>query len=437
MKITLDQFLSETNYFDKFLILLIFLFPILLCNSIFLADLSASIIALSTIYLYCSKKNKELFFEIKTPFYFFILFYFLIILSLIFSFSFKDSFLPSFFYFRYFLFAVGIYYFFEKYHFFSKIIFYSLIITFFLVFLDSTKQYLIGTNFFNKPIGIDPTPFITGFFGNEKKLGSFLVRLLPLVLSILYFLNFKKFDIYIIILWGVFIFLSSERTALFLYFIIVLFSFLINKKKLKFLFLCFLIFFTLFTFHEKLRFKYIDYTLQQLGFADTEWNKVNDGKIRYYSKEHEDLSYTALVIFKNNIFNGSGIKTFYKICNQFKLKNEQKKINKFNFLERNNVIKCSTHPHNTYFQILSEIGIFGFLMVFFLFFKTLFLNLKIFFKKNNNNVALSFYFLNVGIMINIFPLIPSGSIFNNWISLILFYPLGFWLYMNKKYNEKK
>ena len=27
------------------------------------------------------------------------------------------------------------------------------------------------------------------------------------------------------------------------------------------------------------------------------------------------------------------------------------------------------------------------------------------------------------------PLIPSGSFFNNWISLMIFFPLGFLLYM--------
>ena len=61
----------------------------------------------------------------------------------------------------------------------------------------------------------------------------------------------------------------------------------------------------------------MDYTLQQLGFLETKWNKDHIEKKRYFSKEHEDLSLTALVIFKDNIFNGSGIKTFYQTCNFF------------------------------------------------------------------------------------------------------------------------
>ena len=435
MKITYDQLLSETDFFDKFLILLIFLFPIALCVSIFLADMFASITALSIIYSFFFRENKELFLNIKIQFYFFILFYLIILLSLIFSSSFEDSFLPSFFYFRYFIFVVGVYYLLEKYTFFSRVLLYSLVSTFFLIFIDSTKQFIFGENFFNYPMGMDPTLFITSFFGNEKKLGSYLVRLLPLILSLIYFLNLKKFDIYIIILFGIFIFLTSERTALFLYFVIIFFSFLIIKNKVKFFLIGFLIFFTLFSANDKLRYKYVDYTLKQLGFIETKWNRA-EGKIRYFSKEHEDLSYTALIIFKDNVLNGSGIKTFYRICNNYKLNVEQNKISNYNIFNRNNIITCSTHPHNTYFQILSEIGIFGFLMIFFLFCKILFLNLKIFFKKKYNNVSLSYYFLNVGIIINLFPLIPSGSFFNNWISLIMFYPLGFWLYVNKKYDEQ-
>ena len=51
------------------------------------------------------------------------------------------------------------------------------------------------------------------------------------------------------------------------------------------------------------------------------------GKKRYFSKEHEDLSLTAFTIFKDNHLHGSGIKTFYKICNLYKLNEKEKNIN--------------------------------------------------------------------------------------------------------------
>jgi hypothetical protein len=42
---------------------------------------------------------------------------------------------------------------------------------------------------------------------------------------------------------------------------------------------------------------------------------------------------------------------------------------------------------------------------------------------------LSFYFMTL------FPLLPSGNFFNNWLSIIIYYPLGFLLFIikSKKY----
>ena len=436
MKIIFNHFLNKTNNLDKLLISLVFLFPFLLSISIFFADLFASISALIVIALFFLKENKKIFFQIKFELYFFIVFYIILLLSLIFSISISKSFLPSFFYFRYFLFIIGIYYLFKKYTFFKNIFFYSLIFTFLIISIDSFIQFLLGYNILGYKVGGDPTPYLTSFFDDEKKLGSYLVRLLPLILSMIYIINLNKYSNYIILIFGALIFLSSERTALFLFFIVSIFYFLIIQKKIKFLIISSLIIISFFTFNEKLRYKYLDYTFQQFGFIETMWNKNYAGKKRFFSKEHEDLSLTAFTIFKDNYFNGSGVKTFYKICNLYKLEEKQKNISYLNYLNRNNKITCSTHPHNTYLQILSEIGIFGFLMIFFLFLKALYENIFIIYKKKLSNINISYYLLNVGIIINLFPLIPSGNFFNNWLSLIMFYPLGCWLFIRQEYKNK-
>ena len=436
MKIIFNQFLSKTNILDKLLISLIFLFPLFLSLSIFLADLFASISALIVIALLFFKENKKYFFQIKSEINFFLIFYFIVLISLLFSKSLDKSFLPSFFYFRYFLFILGIYYLFKKHNFFINIFFYSLIFTFSIITIDSFIQFLMGYNLLGYKVGLDPTPYLTSFFDDEKKLGSYLIRLMPLFLSLLYMLNLKKFSPIIILIFGVIIFLSSERTALFLLFVLLLFYFLINKKKIKFLIISSLVIFIVFISNDKLRYKYLDYTLQQLGFIKTSWNQNYEDKKRFFSKEHEDLALTSLIIFKDNFFKGSGIKTFYEVCNLYKLKEEESKLDYLKFLNRNNKITCSTHPHNTYLQILSEIGIFGFFMIFFLFLRALYENIKIIFKKNFSNLIMSYYLLNVGIIINLFPLIPSGNFFNNWMSLIMFYPLGYLLYMHKEIKRE-
>ena len=192
----------------------------------------------------------------------------------------------------------------------------------------------------------------------------------------------------------------------------------------------------IFSLNPNLKYKYLDYTLKQLGFLDANWNKDYNNIVRYYSKEHENLSLTASFIFKKNYLNGIGIKNFYKVCNFYKMNKNQEQKKYFDYFKRNNNIQCSTHPHNTYLQILSEIGIFGFLIVFYIFIFIIRKNIKIILKQDFRNIKVSYYLINIGILINLFPLIPSGNFFNNWLSLILFYPLGMWFYLNKRLNIK-
>ena len=53
------------------------------------------------------------------------------------------------------------------------------------------------------------------------------------------------------------------------------------------------------------------------------------------------------------------------------------------------------------------------------------------------NIYKSFYLLNLGIIMNLMPFIPSGSFFNNWINLIIYFPIGFWFYLFLKVNKNK
>ena len=59
-------------------------------------------------------------------------------------------------------------------------------------------------------------------------------------------------------------------------------------------------------------------------------------------------------------------------------------------------------------------------------------NIKILLKKKLNNFDLCFYFLNIGIILNLLPLVPSGNFYNNWLSALIYLPIGFYFYFNKK-----
>ena len=98
---------------------------------------------------------------------------------------------------------------------------------------------------------------------------------------------------------------------------------------------------------------------------------------------------------------------------------------------------CTTHPHSFFFQLLSEIGIVGFfyIMAIFLFFlyhtvKNCFL--RIFNKQNNFNYL--GVFIGAGFFIFLLPILPNGNFFNNWLNMISFFPLPFYLYSLKKKN---
>ena len=59
MKIIFNNFLLKTNYLEKLLISLVFLFPLMLSISIFVADLFASLSALIIIVLFFFRKQKN------------------------------------------------------------------------------------------------------------------------------------------------------------------------------------------------------------------------------------------------------------------------------------------------------------------------------------------------------------------------------------------
>ena len=217
------------------------------------------------------------------------------------------------------------------------------------------------------------------------------------------------------------IFLSGERTSFILFnFTIILFVLFLNDFKFVKIFLFLLIsILILLIIKNDTPFKkrIVDLTIDQM--------KINQpGKTKYiFSKQYHEHYLSSWKIFKDNPLIGIGPKNFRVKC----------KEEKYNFSK----LTCSTHSHNIPLQLLAETGIFTFIIylivnivIWYNLFKSLFS--KIVKKKiylNNFQISL---LINIAILI--WPLSPNGNFFNNWLSIIIYFPVGFllWEFRNSK-----
>ena len=120
------------------------------------------------------------------------------------------------------------------------------------------------------------------------------------------------------------------------------------------------------------------------------------------------------------------------------------KVNKGDYVFSNSdfVNGCNTHPHSFHLQFLSELGLLGYIFLFSFFIYLIFIFLKNFinlvFKKVKNverNFNLYKIFIVLALIQHLFPIIPSGNFFNNWLSIFFYFELAFLLnilYYNKK-----
>ena len=95
---------------------------------------------------------------------------------------------------------------------------------------------------------------------------------------------------------------------------------------------------------------------------------------------------------------------------------------------------CTTHPHNFYLQLLSETGLIGcfFLIIIFLYLIFILLKNFLFYViKKKNFLSNAQICLLIGFIISLLPIIPNGNFFNNWLNMIMFLPIGFYIKLSK------
>ena len=398
------------KYFINVSSFILYLFPASLILSTFLSNLFVTIISLSFLFYIILRKTKlpdNIFFKL------FIIFWLYLILRSLFAENIFFSVRSSFFYIRYIFFSFAIIFIIENNKYFLKNFLKIFLVTLSVLLFDGLIQFLFGTNITGISAKNLEEGRISGLFGKELVLGSFISKIIFLLLALLCLtkINYQKS-----IFFGTFFFsvivvlISGDRSP---FFIIILLSLILLillkffKLKTKIIFSLFLVSSILFTIYSSqvIRERVIKHTTSQLINNFSSETKIH--KLNIFSKGHEAHYVAAYKMFKENIIFGQGPNMFRLLCK----KNEY-------YVEPQS---CSTHPHNYYIQLLAETGLIGFSFIMALF---LFITGNLLFKKLSNFGIL----ISLSLMLNLFPLIPTGNFFNSWVANLYFLSFAFYIY---------
>ena len=420
----------------KIQIFLVCLLPFSLIFSIFVADLIVVILFFSFLISCFKNFNFEYFNNIYFKFFF--VYWIYITLLSFFSENFLESFRSSFTYIRFIILPLIIMYLIKNDKRFLFFFLYSLIAAFIILILDSLYEFILGKNIFG--YGNLEKGRLVSFFKDEYILGSYISKLFFLIASLWFLLfnnNYKR-NLFFVIFYTLsflVIFLSGDRMP-FLLFLLGSSIFLILSEfkfrfKLVIIFLSTLIIFFILILNQTLYDRIIKKTLLEFGSqkglvegARIYKIELENGRGVTFLTQHVNYFITSYKIFKENPIFGKGNKGFKFNCDKYKI----------------DCCSCSSHPHNIYMQLLAENGIIGFLFFFVIFLWISYIFFIQFLKKlrknNHNAISNSKLCILICIYLNLWPLAQTGNLFNNWLSIIYFLPIGFLLNeLNFKENK--
>jgi len=307
------------------------------------------------------------------------------------------------------------------------------------VCLDLIYQYIFGKDIFGY-MSLDPRRMSGPFGDNERIAGSYIQRFsLFMFFLIPFFLkNKNKTYLYLVLLISsilviVGLIIAGNRMPLVLFIILIFSYFAFNKKMRKFSLLFFSFFLIIFiafwnlNLNVKIHFgSFKTKIIEVIQFSSAvinnessenkdnfsqfyEYSVIVNGKAIRMPNNHVKGFNSGYQTWLENKYFGGGIKSFRYNCVTF---------------------NCSTHPHNYYLEILSELGLIGFLLLSIIFLKVFYVSfLKRFLSKNGLNydqTIIPFMFL---FLIEIFPIKSTGSFFTTanatYIFLIMSVTIAF------------
>jgi len=273
---------------------------------------------------------------------------------------------------------------------------------------------------------------LSGPFDDELIAGSYLQRfsLFSFFLFPIFFnIETKKFIKFLIpLLFIVFfsaIIISGNRMPLIL-FILGISALLVFQKETRkympiFIIVFSLAFILIFKLNSTVRHNFMNFYKQIDGIAKTSiLNKTEEINLHSnYSKEFSTFYDTWLM----NKYIGGGIKSFRYYCHA--------RPN----IDKNSKFICNMHPHNYYLEILTETGIFGFLIIasifliifYISFFKKYFTNSKL----KHNHIITPFMVL---FLTEVFPIKSTGSFFTTTNATFIFLVIAVTVALARKEN---
>ncbi len=292
--------------------------------------------------------------------------------------------------------------------------------TILIVITDSYIEYFFGKNIlgYGQDIYSDR---IVSFFKDEPIVAGYLNGFFFLILGYLFNKinnqnkNLLNLLIILSLLYLVCVILTGERSNTIKAIIgLSVFYFLNNNfglKKRIFVFLVLIVATTVLISNSNyLKYRYFDNIISPILNADKRENFLKEN---IYIKHYK----SGYAVFKNNLLFGVGNKN-YRIETR-----GENQYTKENYIP-------DTHPHQIYFELLSEHGLIGTTIILSLIFFLIFRNIKICIASKNSLQLGALIFL----IINFLPLLPSGSFFSDLNMSLFIINLSIYIASNPSSN---
>ena len=422
------------NSINVVLKLILLSFPILIILGPFALNCFSIIFSFYAVINYKSL-NELKFFNKK------ILIIFLSFIILIFPFEsveFENAFLKYLSFFRFVLMLFGLIIFFEKgnknnVQFFKIHKVYLVILI--VITIDILVEHFSGSNLLGYSTLYKGR--IASFTNDELIIGYIFCFLVLFTLTFIYKkTNLLIFFITLFVFLNISMLIGEKSNFIKLFFLIIMFTFAhffyLHKFKIKKLLIVVpIIFVFLISF-----FQLTKNTIQAQKFYSEFENLVvfENNKVslkieeEFLNTKHYPHYFAAYKIFLNYPVFGIGINNFYLESNKELYKLKPNCGDNIGCTHSGKFQVSSTHPHQLYLEIISEVGLTGLIYFIFIFFYPIYISVRSFIKSKEihlvSHLLLHIYF--------IFPFLPSGSFFGTNYGIPFWFNLSILLYLSNK-----